>query len=93
MPSKEALMHINWKVRIKHEGFWIAIIPMIFLLVQQVLGIFGITISFENVQEQLIAVIGTIFAILGILGIVTDPTTKGLSDSEDALNYKAPRED
>ena len=49
---------------------------------------FGLTIP-SNIQEG----VNTLVVILVILGIVTDPTTKGVADSEQALNYHAPRED
>ncbi|HFU9652545.1 TPA: phage holin, partial [Streptococcus agalactiae] len=29
--------------------------------------------------------------LLVLLGVVTDPTTEGLSDSEQALNYHEPK--
>ena len=34
-----------------------------------------------------------LFAVLAILGVVTDPTTAGLSDSDLAMTYEEPRED
>lgn len=84
---------INWKVRIKNKVFWISIIPLIFLLAQQVLAIFGISVDFANLQDQVIAVIGTVFAILALIGIVADPTTEGVSDSAQAKAYDAPKSD
>ena len=74
---------INWKVRIRNKVFWITLIPLALLLVQQVLAIFGVTADFGVLQEQLIAVIGTVFAILALLGVIVDPTTEGVGDSEN----------
>lgn len=84
-------MNINWKVRIKNKAFWVALIPAILLLVTQVAAIFGFTLDFTALQEQLIAVVGTIFALLAILGIVADPTTEGIGDSVQALQYERPK--
>lgn len=84
---------INWKVRIKNVNFWISIIPAILLLIQQVLAMFGIAFDYSNLSEQLIAIVGTIFTILSIIGIVTDPTTKGITDSKRAMTYNKPKED
>lgn len=81
---------INWQVRIKNKAFWLGLIPLLLLLIQQVAAIFGITLDFGILQEQLIAVIGTVFALLGVLGVVVDPTTEGISDSERALTYDEP---
>ena len=85
-------MGINWKVRIKNKAFWLAMIPAVLLLVQQIAGLFGFKMDFTNVQNQLIAIIGTVFSILAILGVIVDPTTKGLTDSDQALTYSEPKE-
>jgi phi LC3 family holin len=81
---------INWKVRFKNKAFWIGLIPLLLLLIQQVAAIFGISLNFGVLQEQLIAVIGTVFALLALLGVVVDPTTEGVGDSERALGYEVP---
>lgn len=85
-------MSINWKARIKNKAFWVAIIPADLLLVQQVCGVFGVTLDFGELQAQLVAIVGTVFAILAILGIVVDPTTAGVRDSEQAMTYTEPKE-
>ena len=35
--------------------------------------------------------VGTIFTILALLGIVVDPTTEGVSDSNQAMTYEEPK--
>lgn len=82
---------INWKVRIKNKAFWVALIPAILLLVRQVLALFGIDVDFTQLSDQLIDIVGTVFLILTIVGIVNDPTTKGLNDSKNALTYEEPK--
>ena len=82
---------INWKVRIKNKNFWLAIIPAVLLLITQIGAIFGIQIDTAIIGEQLAAVVSTIFLILTILGIVTDPTTEGIADSNLAMTYEAPK--
>ena len=52
-------MNINWKVRIKNKWFWITLIPLVLLLVQQVCGIFGVTLDLSQLNEQLVAIVGT----------------------------------
>lgn len=86
-------MGINWKVRLKNKTFWLAIIPAVLLLVQQIVGLFGVVIDFTPLQNQLVTIIGTIFSILAILGIIVDPTTKGVSDSKQVLTYTEPKGD
>ena len=85
-------MSINWRVRIKNKAFWVAIIPAALLLVQQVCAVFGVTLDFGELQAQLVAIVGTVFTLLAILGIVADPTTAGMGDSEQAMTYDEPKE-
>jgi phi LC3 family holin len=84
---------INWKVRIKNKAFWLALVPAVLLIIQQVAIIFGYELDFGELGNQLRDVINTLFFILALLGIVNDPTTKGLSDSNRALTYDKPKED
>lgn len=84
-------MAINWKVRVKNKAFWVALIPALLLLAQQVCAVFGVALDFSELQTQLVAIVGTVFTLLAILGIVTDPTTAGVGDSEQALAYTEPR--
>ena len=81
---------INWTVRFKNKMFWLGLIPLVLLLIQQVCAIFGIVLDFGVLQEQLLAIVGTVFALLGLLGVVVDPTTEGVGDSERALGYEQP---
>ena len=84
---------INWIVLIKNKVFWLSIIPAILLLVQAVAAVFGYTLDFTDLTAKLVAVVEAAFVVLAILGIVTDPTTSGLSDSQLALTYERPKED
>ena len=81
---------INWKVRFANKTFWLSLIPAVLLLVQVVAAVFGFTLDLGELGEKLLAVVNALFAVLAILGIVTDPTTAGISDSKRAMTYKAP---
>lgn len=84
-------MKINWIVRLKNKNFWIAIIPALLLLVQVVAAVFGIALDLGDLGNKLLAVVNAAFAVLTILGIVNDPTTKGVSDSDNAMTYTEPK--
>ena len=86
-------MKINWLVRVKNKAFWVALIPTILLLAQQVCGMFGVDIQIANLQDNLLSIVGTLFTLLAILGIVVDPTTDGISDSNLAMTYKEPKKE
>lgn len=83
---------INWRVRIKNRNFWIAFIPAVLLLIRVVLRIFDIEIDMTDIQVKLLDVVNAAFAVLAILGVVTDPTTAGIGDSARALTYTEPKE-
>lgn len=84
-------MNINWKVRIKNKNFWLAIIPAVLLLIQAVAAVIGYQIDLGDLGNKLIVVVNAVFVVLSILGIVTDPTTQGIADSDLALTYTEPK--
>lgn len=75
---------INWKLRLQNKVTLIALLGAVFLMAQQ----FGLEIP-KNIQDG----VNTFVYILVLLGVVTDPTTAGLTDSERALEYYRPNED
>lgn len=75
---------INWKLRFKNKVTLIALIGAFFLMFQQ----FGLDIP-KNIQDG----VNTFVYILVLMGVVNDPTTTGLTDSKQALEYKKPKED
>ena len=84
---------INWKVRFKNKRFVIAFIAGLLLLIKQVSVLFGYNLNTELFSTNINNVVDAVFLLLGLLGIVNDPTTKGFSDSEQALTYKEPKQD
>lgn len=84
---------INWKVRFANKTFWISLIPAVLLLIQVVAAVFGYTLDLGDLGNKLLAVVNALFAVLALLGIVTDPTTAGVSDSTQALTYEKPKDD
>lgn len=87
------MKNINWIVRIKNKAFWVAIIPAILLLIQVVVAVFGITIDLGDLGNKLLDVVNATFSVLVILGVITDPTTEGISDSKQAMTYNKPKKD
>lgn len=76
-------MKINWKLRLQSKFFWVALISLIVLLTQQL----GFDIFPKNWEE----VLNTVLSILILLGVINDPTTAGLNDSEQAMDYLRPK--
>ena len=81
---------INWKVRLKNKAFWLAFIPAVLLLIQAVAAVFGFVLDLGDIGEKLLDVVNAVFLVLGIIGIVVDPTTQGISDSVRAMGYEEP---
>lgn len=86
-------MRVNWLVRLKNKTFWLSFIPALLLLVQVIASVFGYSLELGELGNKLLAVVNAVFALLSILGIVTDPTTSGVSDSERAMGYTEPKTD
>lgn len=85
------MKNINWEVRIKNKAFWVVFIPAVLLLVQVVAAVFGFTLDLGELGNRLLDVVNAAFSVLAILGIVADPTTKGITDSTQALTYREPK--
>ena len=86
-------MKINWIARLKNKSFWLSFIPAVLLLIQTIAAVFGFTLDFGELGNQLLSVVNALFAVLAILGIVTDPTTAGIGDSKQALTYTEPKKE
>ena len=86
-------MKINWIVRIKNKAFWVALIPALALLAQTVAALFGYTLDLTTLTGKILAVVDAVFGVLVILGVVVDPTTSGVGDSNRAMTYAEPWND
>ena len=85
-------MKINWKVRFKHKTFLVALFSGVLILAQQVAGFFGVDTTVYN--DQATDLFNTVLGLLVLLGVINDPTTKGvISDSDRALTYDKPKQD
>lgn len=83
-------MRINWKVRLRNRAFWAAFIPALLLAVQAALHLCGVEWQPQALNDDLLRLVDAAFALLGVLGVVADPTTAGWGDSARALTYEQP---
>lgn len=85
---------INWMIRIKNIYFWIAIAGVVFTAMGLKAEMFT---SWNIVFEQLKELINNPFmlgsVILSVIGVINDPTTYGITDSTQALQYVKPKKD
>lgn len=79
---------INWALRLRNKATLVSLLTLTVTFVYTVLGVFGVVPPVaEGEVTQLLALA---VQVLCALGIVTDPTTKGVGDSEAAMDRDAP---
>lgn len=71
----------DWSTRIKNKMFWLAIIPAVLLVIQTVAAVFGYALDLGDLGNKLLDVVNAVFSVLVIAGIVVDPSTPGVGDS------------
>ena len=81
-------MKINLKVRFKNPVFWLTVIPAAVTFIYTVLGAFGVVPALS--QDVVVNIVTAIITALTTIGVLIDPTTKGVGDSERALGYNEP---
>ncbi|MBQ2971514.1 MAG: phage holin [Ruminococcus sp.] len=90
-------MKINWKVRLKNPMFWIGIASAFVLTLLAQLGMdFSNITSWQSFFDALLEALRNPVVVVAVLtatcNAVVDPTTAGMSDSKQALQYTKPKE-
>lgn len=84
-------MKVNWKVRFKNKTWLSMFLSLIIGFVFNLLKMFDVVpVVTENFVMQ---IVGQVLTFLGLIGVLVDPTTAGLSDSNRAMGYDEPWED
>lgn len=84
-------MKINWKLRIMNKVTLVSLATLIVSIAYQLLNMFSVIPTIE--QQAVLDVLCRIIDVLALIGIVVDPTTKGLKDSHLAMSYDEPKND
>ncbi len=84
-------MNINWKVRFQNKAFLTGLISLVVVFIYDLLQLLGIAPVVT--QSVVMQVAEGILTILGMVGVIADPTTAGLTDSRQALTYTSPKQD
>lgn len=79
---------MNWKLRVKNKTTLISLVSLIVAIVYQTLHMLGIVPTID--EQDALDWICRIIDLLALLGIVVDPTTEGIGDSELAMSYDEP---
>ncbi len=76
---------INWKVRFKNKTFLVSMGALVISFVYEVLSMLQIVPAIS--ENEVLQLLYIVINILGVMGVIVDPTTKGIGDSERALTY------
>ncbi len=88
---------MNWKVRFKNPLF---IAQMILAVLTPILAYAGLTVkdltTWQALGDLLMGALSNPYVlglvVVSVFNAVTDPTTSGVTDSEQALTYTKPKE-
>ena len=78
------MKNINWRLRFQNKATLLAIASTVILLIQQ-LGF--------KLPDNIADIVNTFLTLLVLLGVINDPTTEGLKDSNKVLTYDKPKGD
>lgn len=87
-------MKVNVPVRLKNPWFWVSLGGIVLTAMGVDAEMFT---SWGVVKEQAVALVSNPFMLvsvaLAVLGVFIDPTTAGVGDSKQALEYTKPRKE
>ena len=84
-------MRINWSVRFKNRVWLGSFLSLIVGFIYSMMALFDV---FPEVTESLVLqLMNQVLTFLGLIGVIVDPTTAGISDSDRAMGYEEPYRD
>ncbi len=92
-------MSINWKVRFNRKNILFLSQVLLSVLVP-ILTYFGMQLSdftsWQIVRDTLLQAVSNpyviIMSLVSLFNAITDPTTQGISDSQQAQSYRSPKQ-
>ena len=82
---------INWQVRFKNKLWLGSFLSLIVGFVYSMLALFDV---FPEVTQSLVLqLLNQVLTFLGLIGVILDPTTAGIGDSDRAMGYIEPWDD
>lgn len=84
-------MRVRWKVRFKNKVWLGSFLSLIVGFVYSMLALFDV---FPEVTQSLVLqLLNQVLTFLGLIGVIVDPTTAGVGDSDRAMGYIEPWDD
>lgn len=81
-------MKINWKVRLRNKAWLMSVIALVITFVYDLLAMLEIVPAVT--KDWLMSIVQTALTLLAGLGVLIDPTTPGMGDSDRAMLYQEP---
>ena len=82
---------INWRVRFRNKTWLMTFLSLIVGFVYNILKMFDVVPAIT--QNNVMNIVSNVLTLLGLLGVIIDPTTAGVADSERAMGYEEPWSD
>lgn len=79
---------INWKVRFKNKTWLAMFVSLIIGFGFNLLKLFDIYPPIT--ENQVLNIVNQFLTFLGLIGVLVDPTTAGIEDSDRAMTYEEP---
>ena len=84
-------MKLNWKVRFRNKTWLFMFLSLIIGFVFNMLKCFDIYPAIT--ENQIVNIVNQVLTFLGLVGVLVDPTTAGIGDSDRAMGYTEPWDD
>ena len=84
-------MKVNWKVRFRNKTWLFMFLSLIIGFVFNMLRLFDIYPAVT--ENQIVNILNQVLTFLGLVGVLVDPTTAGVGDSDRAMGYIEPWDD
>lgn len=78
-------MKINIKARLKNKAFIVGAVTLLISFIYKLLATLDVVPAVS--ENELLELLDLAVNILAFVGVLVDPTTEGVSDSERALHY------
>lgn len=82
------MVKINWSVRFRNPVWLTAFVSFIISTIYQILSMFNVAPAIT--QDVLVQAVAGIVQLLTLMGVLIDPTSKGINDTEYVLSMKSP---
>ncbi len=89
-------MKINWKVRFKNPHWWVSVALAVATPIGAYYGLTGSDVTswgafFSTLKNAVMNPYVCFTVLASVFNALIDPTTKGISDSKQALSYTCPK--